>query len=266
MESAIPISLQPCIDAYLHTLAPWHARFIGIYLHGSIALNAFEESESDIDVLALTQGEWSADDVKQFAAIHAQLTHQQPLCKQMDVTYIPLQLQAPSAIFRDGSFSTPARLDATMAWITKHQGIRLLGPEPATLPLAVTWDDVLEAMRFNLDVYWAGKARSAHLFWFDYWVMTSVATLCRILTAIEEGEIISKSVALLRWRERFPQRWQLLLDEAWRIRHHPDQPSLYRNRIQRKRETLAFLAYARERGNKALPITKNSFQKRQNIS
>jgi hypothetical protein len=252
MESTIPVSLQPCINAYLHALAPWHARFVGIYLHGSIALGAFEQGESDIDVLALVQGEWSVEEVKQFAAVHAQLAQQQPLCKLMDVTYIPLQEQAPSAIFRDGAFSTPARLDATMAWITKHRGIRLLGPEPATLPLAVTWDDVLEAMRFNLDVYWAGKARQAYLFWFDYWVMTSVATLCRILSAIEEGEIIAKSAALQRWRERFPQRWQLLLAEAWRIRHHPDQPSLYHNRIRRKRETLAFLAYARARGGKAL--------------
>jgi predicted nucleotidyltransferase len=261
MESSIPVSLQPCIDAYLHALAPWHARFVGIYLHGSIALGAFEEGESDIDVLVLTRGEWSAEEMKRFATIHAQLVQRQSLCKLMDVAYIPLQERAPSAIFRDGTFATPARLDATMAWITKHQGIRLLGQESATLPLDVTWDDVLEAMRFNLDGYWAGKARQAYLFWFDYWVMTSVATLCRILSAIEEGEIIAKSAALQRWRERFPPRWQLLLDEAWRIRHHPEQPSLYRNRIRRKRETLAFLAYARARGGKALQIMKESFQK-----
>jgi len=110
---------------------------------------------------------------------------------------------------------------------------------------------VLAVMRFNLDGYWAGKAKRPYLFWFDYWVMTAVATLCRILTAIEEGEIISKSAALTRWRESLPERWQPLIDEAWRIRHHLRQPSLYRNRMQRMRETLAFIEQVRERGGKA---------------
>ena len=30
-----------------------------------------------------------------------------------------------------------------------------------------------------------------YLFLFDYWVVSAVSTLCRILTTIEEGEIIS---------------------------------------------------------------------------
>ena len=107
-------------------------------------------------------------------------------------------------------------------------------------------------MRYNLDGYWASKAKRPSLFWFDYWVMTAVTTLCRILTAIEEGEIIAKSPALLRWRDRFPPRWQILLDEAWRIRQHLGKSSLYRNRIQRMRETLAFIKYVRARGGKAL--------------
>jgi hypothetical protein len=98
-------------------------------------------------------------------------------------------------------------------------------------------------MRYNLTIYWVGKARQPRLFLFDVWVMTAVATLCRILTAIEEGEIISKSTALKRWRERFPARWQELIDEAWRIRQHQRTPSFYRSRLERRRETLAFLEY-----------------------
>jgi hypothetical protein len=92
--------------------------------------------------------------------------------------------------------------------------------------------------------------------------MTSTATLCRILSAIEEGEIIAKSAALQRWRERLPQRWQPLLDEAWRIRHHPDQPSLYSNRLRRLRDALAFLAYARTRGREALQAISEARQKK----
>ena len=73
-----------------------------------------------------------------------------------------------------------------------------------------------------------------------------------MLTTIEEGEIITKSVALKRWRDRLPARWRPLIDEAWRIRYHLDSPSLYRWRPKRAIEILAFMKYVRERGDKAL--------------
>jgi len=84
-----------------------------------------------------------------------------------------------------------------------------------------------------------------------------VTTLCRILTTIEDGEIIGKSAALQRWRSRLPERWGLLIDEAWRVRHQPDTgaPSHYRWPLERAHETLAFLAYARQRGREALAVS-----------
>ena len=260
METQLPVSLQPLIAAYLKVLEPLCSHFYGIYIYGSIALDAFEEQESDIDIIALMQGEWTSYELAQLEAVHAQLLREQPLSKRLDVQYLPFRdlgkmaTIAPHPILRDGKFvsATHGDLNAVTWWITKHQGIRLRGPEPSALPLEVAWKDVLATMRYNLDSYWASKAKRPYLFWFDYWVMTAVATLCRILTAIEEGEIIAKSPALLRWRDRFPERWQLLLDEAWRIRHHLHQSSLYRNRIQRMRETLAFIEYVRKRGHEVL--------------
>src|SRR2546421_4984037 len=206
METGVPKSLQPLIDAYLKALEPLCMHFYGIYIHGSIALDAFEEQESDIDIVALMHGEWTSRELTQLAAMHRQLLREQPLGTHLDVLYLPFHnlgkhgKTLPHAILRDGKFvvsATPGSLDAVTGWITKHQGIPLFGPEPSALPLEVSWKDVLAAMRFNLDGYWAGKARRPYLFWFDYWVMTAIATLCRILTAIEEGEIIAKSSALL---------------------------------------------------------------------
>jgi predicted nucleotidyltransferase len=182
MEMGVPVSLQPLLQAYLRALEPWYAHFSGIYIHGSIALKAFEELESDIDIVALTQGEWTSGELMQFETLHRQLLQEEPRSSRLDVAYIPFQVEKNgkmplSAIFRDSKFAVsaiPSHMDATMRWITKHQGIRLLGPQPSTLPCEVTWKDVLAAMRFNLDSYWAGKAKSPYLFWFDYWVMTSV--------------------------------------------------------------------------------------------
>ena len=186
--------------------------------------------------------------------IHRQLVKEHSLGKRLAPMYVPLSDIgkfnagiAPYPYASDGKFHPAGYFDlnALTWWTIQHKGISLLGHEYSTLPLEVAWKDVLDAMRYNLDIYWAWKAQKPRLFLFDIWVMTAVATLCRIMTAIEEGEIISKSAAFTRWRDRLPARWQTLIDEAWRIRQHLDTPSLYRSRIARMRETLAFIEYVR---------------------
>jgi hypothetical protein len=269
METAIPVAIQPLIDGYLGALEPLREHFYGIYIYGSIALNAFEEQESDIDIIALTQGEWSPLELKQLEAVHISLMNAYPLGKRLEVFYIPVRylgvmhpdresgVVAPYPVMHDGTFSltNDGSLNAVTWWIIKHNGLCLLGPERAELPLEVTWDNVLSTMRFNLDVYFANRVKRPYLYLHAGMVEFAVSNLCRILTTIEEGEIISKSESLVRWRDRLPERWQRLLDEAWRLRHHLDQPSLYRYRFQRMTETLAFIQYGRERGRKVLDVS-----------
>jgi|SRR5947209_19123123 predicted nucleotidyltransferase len=89
METSVPAAIQPLIDAYLHALEPLRSHFYGIYIYGSIALDAFEELESDIDIMALTQSEWSSLELKQLKALHTHLTKTYPLGKRLEVFYVP---------------------------------------------------------------------------------------------------------------------------------------------------------------------------------
>jgi hypothetical protein len=267
----IPISIQPLVDAYLDGLEPLYSRFYGIYIYGSIALGAFEELASDIDIIALTQSEWSSRELEQLKTLHMQLVKEYPFGKRLEVYYAPSRYLGvmrpgeyggsvdPYPVMHDGVFEPAARggLNAVTWWVMKYYGLRLLGPEPGELPLKVTWDDILADMRFNLNVYFARKVRRhPFVYWNDMAVEFAVTNLCRIFTTIEEGEIVSKSASLERWRNRLPERWRPLLDEARRIRHHPGSPSLYRHRLQRLCETLEFIRYGRERGNRALDANK----------
>jgi predicted nucleotidyltransferase len=254
MPAPIPPLIQPLLEAYLHALGSLREHIYGIYIYGSIALDAFEERESDIDIVALTEGEWTKQELRQLARIHRRLGKEHPLGKRLDPMYVPLRdigkynAQIPPYPYASNGKLHPAGhfdLNAVTWWTIQHKGIHLLGPEVSALPLEVAWGDVLDAMRYNLNTYWAGKAQKPHLFLLDLWVMTAVATLCRILTTIEEGEIISKAASLPRWRDRLPARWHILIDEAWRIRHNPKTSPLYRSRIKRQRETLAFIEYVR---------------------
>lgn len=262
MEECIPTSIQPLIDAYLHVLEPLRSHFYGIYIFGSIALGAFEEQKSDIDIVVLTQEEWARHELEQLKHFHTQLIDAYPLGNRLEILYVPLHdigksdtEIAPYPYFGGkGKFYSAGYygLNAVTWWIIKYKGIRLCGPERSALPLEVTWKDVLEEMRYYLDTYLADKAKHLYLFLLDGWIWEVVPTLCRILTTLEDGEIITKPLALRHWRDRLPARWHPLIDEAWRIRHHLRAPSLYRSRLKRMREMLAFFEYVRERGGKVL--------------
>jgi len=264
MTAPIPLPIQPLLDAYLAALQPLRDHFYGIYIYGSIALGAFEEMESDIDIIALTEGEWTEQELGLLAHIHKRFVKEYELGKRLEPMYIPLRDIgkynadiAPYPYASDGKFYAAGHFDlnAVTWWTIQHKGLCLLGPECAVLPLEVAWEEVLGAMRYNLNTYWASKAKKPYLFLSDLWVMAAVATLCRILTAIEEGEIVSKSASLIRWRDRLPTRWHALIDEAWRIRQHLNTQSLYRSRNERKRETLAFIEYVRARQKDFLALT-----------
>ncbi|GLV55318.1 nucleotidyltransferase [Dictyobacter sp. S3.2.2.5] len=261
-NAAIPQMLQPLLEAYLHILEPVHGRIYGVYVCGSTALGAFEELTSDIDVVVLTSGEWSTSELDSLAAAHSRLLGEQPLARRLEVAYMPLEALGKSRQevasyphFQNGVFN-PARYgdqNAVTWWILQHKAIALLGPDRATLPLVVDWSQVVDAMSYNLNTYWAGLARNRpFLYLDDESVMFAVTTLCRILTTLEDGEIIAKSPALQRWRKRLPASWHRLLDEAWRLRRHPEQPSRYHSRLSRMLITLAFIRYVRIRGNHIL--------------
>jgi hypothetical protein len=199
MEAVIPVSIQPLIDVYLRVLEPLRVHFYGIYISGSIALGAFEELESDIDFIALTQGEWSSLEHKQLKALHTHLIKAYPLGKRLEVCYVPLRYLgvvhpdkqkgaiAPYPAAHDGRFSpaTHAGLNAVTWWIVQHKGLRLLGPERSDLPLEVAWKDVFSTMRFNLDVYFARQAKRPYIYLHGAAVEFAVTNLCRILTTFQ---------------------------------------------------------------------------------
>lgn len=263
MGEFICTPIQPLIDAYLCALEPLRSHFYGIYICGSIALGSFEELDSDIDIVALMHREWTTPELAQLNDLHTRLIGAHQLGRRLEVLYIPLRnlgkcdkeiAPYPSIVHGEFSPAGYGRLNYVTWWTVKNKGIRLLGPERSTLPFEITWQDVLETMRDSLHDFWPSKARRPYLFLRDDWFVFAVATHCRILTTIEEGEIITKSVALKRWRDRLSARWRPLINEAWRIRNHQGGPSLYRSRLKRLLELLAFIKYVRKRADNVLEV------------
>jgi hypothetical protein len=268
VDKRIPPSIAPLLAAYLDGLDALPVRCTGVYVYGSIPLGDFAERWSDIDMVAVTERAWSEAEVGELAAMHARLAREYPLAERLAVMYVPLaDLGKPNADIgsypytADGEFHPAGHFDlnAVTWWLLKHQGIALRGPAPATLPFSVAWADVCEAMRYNLETYWAGHVpHAARLARNDYAVLYAVSTLCRILTTLEEGEIISKTQAMDRWRDRLPAPLARLVAEAARIRHEPDAPSLYPTPDDRGADAVAFFAYVFERGAQTLAFPAQS--------
>jgi hypothetical protein len=263
MASPIPPVLQPLLSAYLDGLSPLGTRIQGVYLYGSVALDGFDERRSDIDLVVLTQGIWSAREIAHLKQMHEELSRSHRLGRQLAVSYVPLAALGGTPADRypvhsDGRLRAEGRgdLNAVTWWMVKHRGLTLLGPAGSGLSFEVPWSDVVSAMRYNLEVYWAQRSEGRHALNFlsDYWVEFAVSTLCRILTTLEDGEIVGKEHALARWRNRLDARWHPLLEDAHRIRSSSAEESPFRSRLARMRETRAFVAYVRERAQPLLRI------------
>ncbi len=254
----IPVELAPLFDAWLEALAPLGDRIHGVYLYGSLALGAWNPVVSDIDAVVLTVGEWTSDEIDRLAEIHADLAKALPLANRLEAIYFPLERLGettsptpPYPAFRDGQFhpATHGDVNAVTWWMFAHHGVRLAGPEPEDLPIRTTWDDVRAAMRYNLDVYWERRVRlpGGLRFLTDEGVEFGVTTVARILTTLEDGEIIGKDAALDHWRGKLPGRWRPLLDETRRLREASNAYGVYRTRLGRMREARAFIRYVQER-------------------
>jgi hypothetical protein len=254
----IPAELAPLFDDWLASLAPLGGRVYGVYLYGSLALGAWNPIVSDIDAVVVTSGTWTSEEIERLGKIHADLMRRHPLAGRLQVIYFPLEhigesndTVPPYPAFRDGAFhvATHGDVNAVTWWLLTQHGLRLAGTEPKHLPIAVTWDDVRAAMRYNLDVYWErqvampGGVRFLH----DEWVEFGVTTVTRILTTMENGEIIGKDAALAHWRTRLPARWRPLLDEAQRLRAGASGPGVYRTRLTRMRDARDYIRYVQRR-------------------
>ncbi len=252
-----PDVIVPLLRDLADGLRPLCPPVLGAWVTGSVSLGAFDVRRSDIDVIVVTDGDLSTDQVDRIAALHSQLERDHILARRLEVQYLPTEAlrdepARPYPVADHGQFQPVGRgdLDATLRWLLRERGITLFGPTVGELPIVVSWDDVLAAMRSNLTVEWDWSATRAPLpvLAEDEEVFYAVATLCRILSTVEDGRIVSKGAAVEAWSDRVSDSWLQLLGEARRLQGGPAEPGGYANVDERAREVQAFVGWARQRG------------------
>ena len=252
MPAEIPPAVQRVLDDYIalvHETLP--GLLDGMYLHGSLALGAFDPKLSDIDFISVVSRRCSAADVDSLRAIHETLRQRYPQV-HLEGSYLQWcdlghfeDTIPPHPHIHDGVLHASGYHDinAVTWWVLKHHGIAVAGPPAEQLDIQVDWDDLIARMRHNMNTYWASfTTNPRRMAWLltDYGVQWAVLGVLRQFYTLRERAITSKIGAGIYGLEHMPWQWHRLIQEAIDIRAGATASS-YRSRIIRAVAAYRFL-------------------------
>lgn len=203
---------------------------VGLYVHGSLALGAFEPERSDIDFLVVVSDEFASEltspaTTSALRSMHRGLVASGvPWARRLEGSYIPVSVvrrwgpewSCFPSLRVDGSFDLdrhgpdwPLQLH-----VVRERGIALCGPPPRDLIDPVSPDDLRRAARGILQAWWVPQLADSRRLQTSEYRAYAVLTMCRILYTFEAGAIAAKPAAA-RWaKSRLGPRWSALIDGA----------------------------------------------------
>lgn len=248
----LPATVEHCLNRYRGLLDQYVPQLLAaLYVHGSIALGAYDEGKSDIDFIAVLSKAANDGEISALKQIHRTLTVEFPH-SALEGSYLQMhdlgrsvREIAPSPCIYDGQFHPVARHDINPVtwWMLKHRAIIIFGPNPVALPFEAEWDAVHAYMRHNLNTYWAAYTTSLRRMAFllsDAGVEWAVLGVSRLYYGLREGTMISKRQAGEYAMQHMPVQWHALLQETLALRAG-QRTSLGAGRVIRARQTQAFI-------------------------
>ncbi|MBO0586917.1 aminoglycoside adenylyltransferase domain-containing protein [Sporosarcina sp. E16_8] len=231
----IPAVVQNVLNDYidlLHQLLP--NTLEGLYIHGSIALNAYVNDSSDIDFIAIINRRLSKSEVGVLSEIHGMIAsnYQNP---KMDGAYIMWEdigkLDAADnkyPFYNGGTLSFGAYFNSITWWILKTSGISIIGPEPTALRIEVDPLHLVSYVSENMNTYWEQRIRKIESSIeqipqlateeIDIEIEWSVLGLLRQYYTLKEHSIVSKLGAGEYALLHMPEEWHQIIREAINVR------------------------------------------------
>lgn len=232
----------------------------GLYLVGSLALNDYRASRSDIDFVAVTRAALRPEELDTIQRVHSRLARERrkPSFSGIYVTWAelrrnPVELQ-DVPFHLEGRFGRTGGFDANPSiWLTLHRyPTAVRGPASPAV-----WHDLDAVRRWNvenLNSYWQRWVshhrgvfeRGAYLLT-DQSVAWCVPGVARLHYTVTSGDITSKTGACEYALATFPPQWHPVIREALRIR--TGEPVRQQNRLARRRDALGFVQFVIDDAN-----------------
>lgn len=254
METRAPVGWTPYpeVDALLaEVLAGARsilgARFVGMYLDGSLATGGFD-SASDIDFVVVLDSAVTEGDFLALQAMHDRIaTLDDPLAIQLEGFYVPASalrgdatgLRCPNLERGPGERLKWVTLDAAWVihrYVLSNDGVTVVGPDPRAIADPVAPSELRDAAGGFLEWLTGPTADSVPMASRGYQSYI-VLTACRILYTLAHSDVASKGTAVVWARQTLDARWHWLIDEAVQGRQSGDGPPL----PGAVAETLAFI-------------------------
>jgi predicted nucleotidyltransferase len=225
-------------------------RFVGLYLHGSLAYGDFNPQTSDIDFLVVTADDLPGKMLALLKTMHARLrTSGLTWATRLEGAYIqrqalrrydPANAQHPW-LGVDGHFAIEQLSSEWIIqrWILREKGIAVAGPPLKSMIDPVSPDDLRQAVRGSLREWWSPPFPSPERFQSGEYQAYAILTMCRSLYVLEHGRVASKPESA-RWvMKTLGQPWVALIEQA--LACQPGMP------FSKYNETLGFIQYTLER-------------------
>lgn len=203
---------------------------VGIYLHGSLALGGFNPEQSDLDLLAVTEGPLTAESKRRLIEVLLRLSGKP---RPIEISFLgrgdlrPWRHPTPYQLHYGENWRSRYEelLDTEARWeqseqqptdpdlaahitVLRERGVRLQGrpirevfPE---VPRADYIDSIVQ------DFYWAKERLGEDPVYF-------VLNACRVYAYLKEGRILSKVEAGAWALRTVPERWREILATALEI-------------------------------------------------
>lgn len=270
----IPVTVETVINEYINLLKAYFPGILeGVYIHGSIALNAYVEDSSDIDFITIINRRLSEEDFNSLTSIHAIIAdkYKKP---EMDGVYAlyedigKLYLNSYDneiqyAYFNSGQLMVGDyfNFNPITWWVFKEKGINIIGPEPKDFQMNISSQQLLAYVLGNMNSYWANLIQSMENSIIDYINLSidqvdmeiewTVLGLLRQYYTLKEKDIISKMDAGKYGLLNLPEEWHAIIKEAMDIRSGI-KSTLFHSDEERIHSTIAFSKYIIEHCNESL--------------
>jgi predicted nucleotidyltransferase len=256
-------------------------RIEGFYVVGSASMGAFRPGRSDVDFVAVVDGDLRRAELLRLRALHvgrwiAALTHDTALrrrwplvcngvyLKAGDLARSPLEV-TPLAGHVTGRFRVAARngfdVNPVTWYVLAHHGIALRGPDRDRLQIHTDDAELRAWVLANLNGYWrrwTTRVRPVGLSIRGVpprrLAASGVLGAPRLHYTIATGEIATKETAARYALEVFEPRWHRLIEDAMAYwRGEPPSKAYGRHPHRRHRDAVEFVACVIDAANSLTP-------------
>ncbi|MED3572682.1 aminoglycoside adenylyltransferase domain-containing protein [Cytobacillus praedii] len=268
MDSRVPLSVQKILSEYVSL---FHERIPntleGLYLHGSIALNAYIDGSSDIDFVGIIKRHLTEAELKILADTHRELADKY---KQtgMDGCYLLWEEMGKKETERkkclyvnEGKVGWDNHaINPVTWWILKDKGINILGPKITSFHFEVNESDLTSYVINNMNTYWSNRIKRIERYKgiaillpnkiVDGEIQWSITGMLRQFYTLKKHDVISKVDAGKFAISYMPKRWHSIIQEAISIREGLNV-RYFDSKKQRINDTLQCMKYILDYCNEA---------------